>query len=234
MASWMVSPRFCSQPCTKRATGEKSKFMLDKSKLPMEHLGDIWLVLSIFPHSLDSAPFRNLADSRNRGALDSAEFIIAMYFVKCLMERTISRLPTRLPAWLIAAAAVPVTYPPPPGLPPPPTKDSLIDLDAPLPPLPVSPIPPSRSTTTRHRQSQSSSIVVRPMSLRESTPGGNSIGHSRSSSNPPSGALELPPGRQAPPGLTPTGDQPQFLDHAQGSSEPPPPYSAMEGTSLSA
>jgi len=210
--------------------------MLDKSKLPVNNLSEIWLVLSIFPRGLDSTPSRSLADSKQRGALDSTEFVIAMYFVKCLMERTISHLPTHLPAWLIAAAAVPVTHTPPPGLqppPPPPPKDSLIDLDAPLPPLPVSPMAPSRSTATRHRQSQSGTIVVRPTSLHESTLGGNSTSHRRSS-NPRSGTLEPPPGRQAPPELTPTGGQPQFLEHVQGSSEPPPPYSAMEGTSLSA
>ena len=181
---------------------------------------------------MDLTPSRNLTDSRQRGALDSTEFIVAMYFVKCLMERTISHLPTHLPQWLTAAAAVPVTYSPPPDLPPPP-KDSLIDLDAPLPPLPVSPISPSRSTTTRHRQRHSGSIVVRPTSLRDSTPGGNSIGHSRSSSNPPSGTLEFPPDRRSAPGLTPTSDRPQSLEHSQGSNEPPPPYTAMEGTSLS-
>lgn len=207
--------------------------MLDKSKLPVNVLAEIWLALSIFPRRLNSASSRNLADSRQRGALDSTEFIIAMYFVKCLMERTISHLPTHLPQWLIATAAVPVAHSPPPNIPPPP-KDSLIDLDAPLPPLPVSPISPSRGTTTRHRQRQSGSIVVRPMSLRESTPGGNSIGHSRSSSNPPNGTLGFPPDRRSPPVLTPTGDQNQSLEHSQGSSEPPPPYSAMEGTSLSA
>jgi len=167
--------------------------------------------------------------------LDSTEFIIAMYFVKCLMERTISRLPSHLPTWLIAAATVPVICTSPSSLLPPlpPPKDSLIDLDAPLPPLPVSPILPSRTTSTRHRQSQSSSTVVPPTSPRGSTSSRNSIGHTRSSSNPPNRAFERPPGRQAPPVLTPTGEHSQLLENAHASSEPPPPYSAMESTSLS-
>ena len=157
-----------------------------------------------------------------------------MYFVKCMMERAISRLPSHLPPWLITAAAVPVTYTPPPSLSPPPPNHSLIDLGAPLPPIPVSPIPPSRGTSTRHRQSQSGTTIVPSVSPRRSISNRNSISHGQSSSNPPSRAPELLPGRQAPPGLTPTEDQPQFMEHVQGNSEPPPPYSAMEGTSLSA
>jgi len=182
-----------------------------------------------FTQALNSVSSRNLADSKQRGALDSTEFIIAMYFVKCLMDRTISHLPSNPPPWLFTAAATP-------SLPPPPPKDLLIDLDGPLPPLPVSPLAPSQSTSTRRRQSQSGLIVVQPTSLRGSTSSRNSTRHSRTSSNPPSTsrASELPPAQQAPPGLTPTGDQPQFLQRANSTSEPPPPYSAMEGTSLSA
>ena len=157
-----------------------------------------------------------------------------MYFVKCLMERTISRLPSNLPTGLIAAAAVPVIYTSPSShRPPPPPEAPLIDLDAPLPPLPVSPTSPSRITPTRHRQSQSQSgsIAVQPTSTRRSISSRNSMNHSRSSSNPSSRALEL---SQASTVFTPTGDQPQLSEHAQASSEPPPPYTAMDRASLSA
>jgi len=189
-----------------------------------------------FTQDLSSVSFRNLADSKQRGALDSTEFIIAMYFVKCLMDRTISHLPSNLPPWLLTAAATATNTPPLSLRPPPPPKDSLIDLDGPLPPLPVSPIAPSQSTSTRRRQSQSGFIAVQPTSQRESSSNRNSTRPSRTSSNPlsTSRASELPPAQQAPPGLTPTGDQPQFLQRANSTSEPPPPYSAMEGTSLSA
>jgi hypothetical protein len=176
-----------------------------------------------------------LADKEQRGALDSTEFIIAMYFVKCLMEQTIPNLPSHLPPWLIAAAAVPVTYATPSNPPPPSLNVSLIDLDAPLPPIPVSSTPPSRSTSTWHRQSQNGSIVVQSTSRRGSISSRNSISHGHDrSSNPPSGTHEHPPGRQAPPGVTPTVDQSQWLERANSVNEPPPPYSPMEGTSLSA
>ena len=179
---------------------------------------------------------RNLADSKQRGALDSTEFIVAMYFVKCLMERTIPRLPSNLPTGLIAAAAVPVIRAASSSHPPPPLPEvPLIDLDAPLPPLPMSPTPPS---PTRHRQSQSQSqsgsIAAQPTSARGAISSRNSISHGRSSSNPSSRALELSPSRQAPTVFSPTGDQPQFSEHAQASSEPPPPYTAMDRASLSA
>ena len=155
-----------------------------------------------------------------------------MYFVKCLMERTISRLPSNLPTGLIAAAAVPVIYASPSSHPPPPPRETpLIDLDAPLPPLPVSPTTPSRVTPTRHRQSQSGSIAVQSTPTRRSISSRNSMNHSRSSSNPSSRVLEL---SQASTVFTPTGDQPQLSEHAQASSEPPPPYTAMDRASLSA
>ncbi|KAJ1660302.1 hypothetical protein IWQ61_000763 [Dispira simplex] len=68
--------------------GERARHMLMKSKLPVETLGQIW----------------NLADTQHRGALDLADFMIAMYYIQRLMEGRITTLPTEIPASLLASA----------------------------------------------------------------------------------------------------------------------------------
>jgi len=44
--------------------------------------------------------FRNLADTQDRGALDSTDFAIGMYFIQGVMSNTISFIPTSLPPGL--------------------------------------------------------------------------------------------------------------------------------------
>ncbi|KAK9717298.1 hypothetical protein K7432_006316 [Basidiobolus ranarum] len=68
--------------------GEAARDLLMRSKLPIEVLGQIW----------------NLADTRNRGRLDQAEFIIAMYFVQHFMNGNIKSMPSHLPPELLNAA----------------------------------------------------------------------------------------------------------------------------------
>ncbi|KZV94049.1 hypothetical protein EXIGLDRAFT_835255 [Exidia glandulosa HHB12029] len=57
--------------------GEKAREIFLKSKLPYERLAQIW----------------NLADTRTRGALDSTDFIIAMYLIQASMSNTLPTLP---------------------------------------------------------------------------------------------------------------------------------------------
>ena len=47
---------------------------------------------------------RNLADSKNRGFLDSVDFAIAMYFIQAVMAGQISVIPTSLPPGLYQQA----------------------------------------------------------------------------------------------------------------------------------
>ena len=44
--------------------------------------------------------FRNLADTQDRGALDSTDFAIGMYFIQGVMSNKISFIPTSLPPGL--------------------------------------------------------------------------------------------------------------------------------------
>ncbi|CAG8598233.1 9203_t:CDS:2, partial [Dentiscutata heterogama] len=60
---------------------ERARDVLMKSKLPLDKLGQIWA----------------LADTKKRGKLDMAEFIIAMYFVQNTMNGTIKNIPSVLP-----------------------------------------------------------------------------------------------------------------------------------------
>ncbi|CAG8478798.1 28710_t:CDS:10 [Dentiscutata erythropus] len=61
--------------------GEKAKQFFSRSKLPIDKLSQIW----------------NLTDTKHRGNLDLAEFVIAMYFVENMMNGTIKVLPKVLP-----------------------------------------------------------------------------------------------------------------------------------------
>ncbi|CAG8581953.1 8875_t:CDS:10 [Dentiscutata erythropus] len=61
--------------------GDRARDVLMKSKLPLDKLGQIWA----------------LADTKKRGKLDMAEFIIAMYFVQNTMNSTIKTIPSVLP-----------------------------------------------------------------------------------------------------------------------------------------
>ncbi|EAU88413.1 UBA/TS-N domain-containing protein [Coprinopsis cinerea okayama7 len=69
-------------------SGEKARDVFLKSKLPNEQLLQIW----------------NLADTQDRGALDSTDFAIGMYFIQGLMSGKISFIPTSLPPGLYQQA----------------------------------------------------------------------------------------------------------------------------------
>ncbi|KAF0391995.1 Epidermal growth factor receptor substrate 15 [Gigaspora margarita] len=69
--------------------GEGVRDILMKSKLPLDKLGQIW----------------TLADTKKRGKLDMAEFIIAMYFVQNTMNGTIKSIPSVLPEGLYDMAS---------------------------------------------------------------------------------------------------------------------------------
>ena len=47
-----------------------------------------------------TAELRNLADTQDRGALDSTDFAIGMYFIQAIMSNKISFIPTSLPPGL--------------------------------------------------------------------------------------------------------------------------------------
>ncbi|KAI0933818.1 hypothetical protein AcV5_005864 [Taiwanofungus camphoratus] len=68
--------------------GEKARDVFVKSKLPVEKLSQIW----------------NLADTKNRGALDAADFTIAMYLIQASMSGQLRTLPLTLPPGLYEQA----------------------------------------------------------------------------------------------------------------------------------
>ncbi|TFK55038.1 hypothetical protein OE88DRAFT_1653662 [Heliocybe sulcata] len=68
--------------------GDKARDILVKSKLPVDKLSQIW----------------SLADTQNRGALDSTDFTIAMYLVQACMSGQLSFVPTTLPPGLYEQA----------------------------------------------------------------------------------------------------------------------------------
>ncbi|KAF3479422.1 EF hand domain-containing protein [Arthroderma uncinatum] len=70
-------------------SGETAKQIFERARLPNEILGRIW----------------NLADSTQRGALDSAEFIIAMHLLTAYKSGTLRGIPPTLPPGLYEAAA---------------------------------------------------------------------------------------------------------------------------------
>ncbi|KAF8803613.1 hypothetical protein BYT27DRAFT_7171751 [Phlegmacium glaucopus] len=65
-------------------SGEKARDIFVKSKLSNEQLMKIW----------------NLADTQDRGSLDSTDFAIGMYFIQGVMGNKISFIPTSLPPGL--------------------------------------------------------------------------------------------------------------------------------------
>ncbi|KAF5324862.1 hypothetical protein D9611_004533 [Ephemerocybe angulata] len=69
-------------------SGDKARDIFLKSKLPTDQLIQIW----------------NLADTQDRGALDSTDFAIGMFFINGLMSKTISFIPTSLPPGLYQQA----------------------------------------------------------------------------------------------------------------------------------
>ncbi|KAF9475672.1 hypothetical protein BDN70DRAFT_883440 [Pholiota conissans] len=69
-------------------SGEKARDIFVKSKLSNEQLLKIW----------------NLADTQDRGALDSVDFAIGMYFIQGVMTGKISFIPTTLPPSLYQQA----------------------------------------------------------------------------------------------------------------------------------
>lgn len=69
-------------------SGEQAKEVFLKSKLPYTKLGEIW----------------NLADTKQRGALDLTDFIIGMHYIQGTMNGNITTLPTTLPPAVLEAA----------------------------------------------------------------------------------------------------------------------------------
>ncbi|KAF9459355.1 hypothetical protein BDZ94DRAFT_1268459 [Collybia nuda] len=77
-----------SGPTNGLLSGEKSRDFFVKSGLSNEKLLQIW----------------NLADTQDRGALDSTDFAIGMYFIQGLMSGQLSFIPTSLPPGLYQQA----------------------------------------------------------------------------------------------------------------------------------
>ncbi|KAF9193250.1 hypothetical protein BGZ50_007648 [Haplosporangium sp. Z 11] len=66
---------------------DKAREVFLKSKLPLEKLGQIW----------------NLADTKQRGAMDISDFTIAMYYIQHTMDGSITTLPATLPPSILKA-----------------------------------------------------------------------------------------------------------------------------------
>ncbi|RUP45213.1 hypothetical protein BC936DRAFT_148479, partial [Jimgerdemannia flammicorona] len=64
-------------------------------------LGQIWCVIGSVIH----LPSKSLADTRNSGTLNQAEFIIAMHYIARLMDSSPKSLPPHLPPAIYAAAS---------------------------------------------------------------------------------------------------------------------------------
>lgn len=69
--------------------GDQARTIFLKARLSNEILGQIWA----------------LADTRNRGQLDQTEFVVAMHFIQCILNGTLTQLPRQLPPGLYEAAA---------------------------------------------------------------------------------------------------------------------------------
>ncbi|KAI2007173.1 Homocysteine/cysteine synthase [Ophidiomyces ophidiicola] len=69
-------------------SGETAKQIFERARLPNEVLGRIW----------------NLADTKQRGALDATEFIVAMHLLTASKTGTLRNLPQTLPPGLFDAA----------------------------------------------------------------------------------------------------------------------------------
>ncbi|KAK2789300.1 hypothetical protein FQN53_002142 [Emmonsiellopsis sp. PD_33] len=89
-------------------SGEKAKQIFERARLRIDILGGIW----------------GLADTKQRGALDATEFIIAMHLLSAFRTGTMKRLPQTLPPGLYDAAArrgavrTSTSSRPPPDVPP--------------------------------------------------------------------------------------------------------------------
>ncbi|KAI0371769.1 hypothetical protein BV20DRAFT_965041 [Pilatotrama ljubarskyi] len=70
-------------------SGEKARDVFVKSKLPVDKLSQIW----------------NLADTKNRGALDATDFTIAMYLIQASMSGQLQTIPATLPPSVYEQAA---------------------------------------------------------------------------------------------------------------------------------
>ncbi|CCM03843.1 uncharacterized protein FIBRA_05992 [Fibroporia radiculosa] len=66
-----------SGPVNGLLSGEKARDVFVKSKLPVDKLSQIW----------------NLADSKNRGALDATDFTIALYLIQATMSGQLQSIP---------------------------------------------------------------------------------------------------------------------------------------------
>ncbi|KAJ7712718.1 hypothetical protein B0H16DRAFT_1479163 [Mycena metata] len=77
-----------SSPVDGLLSGEKAKEVFIKSKLPNETLGLIWY--SWFSDT-------NLADTQDRGRLDSTDFAIGMYLIQATMTGQLQSIPSALP-----------------------------------------------------------------------------------------------------------------------------------------
>ena len=81
--------------------GEKARDIFVKSKLSNEQLMKIWCAMLKFVLGVElTVELRNLADTQDRGALDSTYFAIGMYFIQGVMGNKISFIPTSLPPGL--------------------------------------------------------------------------------------------------------------------------------------
>jgi epidermal growth factor receptor substrate 15 len=88
--------------------GEKARDSFVKSNLSNDQLLQIWFapVYVDGPFSESNYPCnRNLADTQDRGALDSTDFAIAMYFIQGLMSGQLSFIPSSLSPGLYQQAA---------------------------------------------------------------------------------------------------------------------------------
>jgi len=81
--------RVADPACWTVLAGDKARDIFIKSKLPFETLGQIW----------------NLADTRQRGALDVADFTLGMHLIQATMSGHLPSLPQTLPPALYASAA---------------------------------------------------------------------------------------------------------------------------------
>ncbi|KAI0362738.1 EF-hand [Trametes cingulata] len=121
--------------------GQQAREVFMKSKLPWSTLSQIW----------------NMADVRQRGYLDVADFTVAMYLIQGLMTGRLQTLPTSLPPQLYEDAArqtpTPTPTPSPHQLPPPPpmhpTRTSSHHASPPITPSPFSGMPPPRHPSSR-------------------------------------------------------------------------------------
>ncbi|GBE82518.1 hypothetical protein SCP_0409020 [Sparassis crispa] len=80
-------------PISGLLSGEKARDVFVRSKLPVDKLSQIW----------------NLADTKNRGCLDAADFTVAMYLIQASMSGQLQTIPPVLPPVLYEQAGGAVT-----------------------------------------------------------------------------------------------------------------------------